>query len=209
MSILHWFRNKKKEKRTSLIPVAAFTAAYLALATPISYVRGNTEFLFYIAIVIAVSVVVVLIHRRVNFSQTALMLLSVWGLIHMLGGLVYVPAHWITDNNSGVLYSWWLIPYYLKYDNVAHAYGFFVATWVTWECVRTIPGLRKPTVAVLTLCWLAGMGLGSLNEILEFIAVLTIPNTNVGGYINTGWDLVANAIGALVAVTVVKLSYRE
>jgi hypothetical protein len=42
------------------------------------------------------------------------------------------------------------------------------------------------------------MGLGALNEVVEFIAVLTLPETNVGGYINTGWDLVYNAIGATV-----------
>lgn len=190
------------------MPVATFTGFYLAIATPIAYARHNTEFLFYIAIVIAISAIIVPLHRRVNLSQAALLMLSVWGLIHMLGGLVYVPASFVTDNNSGVLYSWWLIPHYLKYDNIAHAYGFFVATWVTWECVRTIPGLDKPTTATLALCWLAGMGLGSLNEILEFIAVLTIPDTNVGGYINTGWDLVANAVGALTAVKVVKLTHH-
>ena len=44
-----------------------------------------------------------------------------------------------------------------------------------------------------------GMGLGALNEIIEFIAVLIIPETNVGGYVNTGWDLVANLTGCLFA----------
>ena len=43
------------------------------------------------------------------------------------------------------------------------------------------------------------MGLGAMNEIIEFIAVLLIPETNVGGYENTGWDLVSNAVGAVIA----------
>ncbi len=201
MSLFHWFR--KKETRTPLLPVALFTAAYLALATPFAIANQNTEFLFYIGVVIVLAIVVVLVHRKVNLSQTALLMLSVWGLLHMLGGLLRVPVE-LTDNGSGVLYSLWLIPNWLKFDMVVHAYGFGAATWVTWECVRTIPGV-KPTTGILTLCWLAGMGLGSLNEIVEFAAVLAIPGTNVGGYVNTGWDLVANAVGALTAVKIARL----
>ena len=204
MSIFSWFR--KKEKHTSLVPVAVFTAAYLAVATPFAVANRNTEFLFYIGVVILLALVVVLIHRKVNLSQAALMLLSAWGLLHMLGGLMRVPPE-LTDNGSGVLYSLWLIPGYLKYDNVVHAYGFGVAAWVCWECVRTIPGI-KPTTGVLALCWLAGMGLGSLNEIVEFAAVLMIPGTNVGGYENTGWDLVANMVGATVAVKIARFAPR-
>ena len=54
----------------------------------------------------------------------------------------------------------------------------------------------------------AGMGLGSLNELIEFAATLTVPETNVGGYINTGWDLVANFVGALTAVTLIWIRDR-
>jgi hypothetical protein len=44
-----------------------------------------------------------------------------------------------------------------------------------------------------------GVGLGALNEVVEFVMTLTLPETNVGGYENTGWDLVSNLIGALLA----------
>jgi uncharacterized membrane protein YjdF len=202
MSIFGWFH--KKAPRTSLVPVGTFTAAYLAVATPFAVAAQNTEFLFYIGVVIALAIVVVLVHRKANLSQTALLMLSAWGLLHMLGGLFKIPAE-LTDNGSGVLYSLWIIPNYLKYDQVVHAYGFGVAAWVCWECVRTIPGV-KPTTGVLALCWLAGMGLGSLNEIVEFVAVLMIPGTNVGGYENTGWDLVANAVGSLTAVKIARFT---
>lgn len=205
MKLFGWLH--RKEKRTSLVPVAVFTALYLAIATPFAVANRNTEFLFYIGVVIVLAVIVVFLHRKANFSHAALLLLSAWGLLHMLGGLVRVPAE-LTDNGSGVLYSLWLLPGYLKFDNVVHAYGFAAATWATWECVRnTVPGI-KPTTGILSLCWLAGMGLGSLNEIVEFAAVLMIPGTNVGGYVNTGWDLVANAVGALVAVKIAKTTAR-
>jgi uncharacterized membrane protein YjdF len=205
MSIFGWFH--KKTPRTSLVPVGIFTVAYLAVATPFAAAAQNTEFLFYIGVVIALAAVVVLVHRKANLSHTALMMLSAWGLLHMLGGLFKIPAE-LTDNGSGVLYSLWIIPNYLKYDQVVHAYGFGVATWVCWECVRTIPGI-KPTTGILALCALAGMGLGSLNEIIEFIAVLAIPGTNVGGYENTGWDLVANLVGSVTAVKIAKATQRR
>jgi hypothetical protein len=40
------------------------------------------------------------------------------------------------------------------------------------------------------------VGLGALNELIEFTAALIMAQTNVGGYLNTGWDLVANFVGA-------------
>jgi len=44
------------------------------------------------------------------------------------------------------------------------------------------------------------MGLGALNEVVEFAATRLMPRTNVGGYENTGWDLVSNLAGCLIAV---------
>ncbi len=42
------------------------------------------------------------------------------------------------------------------------------------------------------------------NEVVEFAATLLVPNTGVGGEVNTGWDLVANFVGA-GAITLVWL----
>jgi putative membrane protein len=40
---------------------------------------------------------------------------------------------------------------------------------------------------------------------VEFIAVLSFPQTNVGGYVNTSLDLVFNALGAIAAVIFIQL----
>ena len=53
------------------------------------------------------------------------------------------------------------------------------------------------------------MELGALNEVVEFVAVLLIPNTNVGGYINTSWDLVANLVGCGVAASLIYASTNK
>ena len=184
----------------SLWAVGSFTVAYLTAALPVALLRGNVEFVMYIAVMAVLIAFVYGLHRNVVLSGGALWCLSFWGLAHMAGGLVLVPAAWPVEADSRVLYSLWLVPSYLKYDQIVHAYGFGVATWVSWQGLRT--AIRRngadvrPSLGLMVIAATAGMGLGSLNEIVEFAATLTIPETNVGGYINTGWDLVANCIGA-------------
>jgi hypothetical protein len=62
-----------------------------------------------------------------------------------------------------------------------------------------------PTGGLIVLAAAGGMGLGALNEVIEFAATLLVPETNVGGYFNTGWDLVANTTGATFAAVVIWL----
>ena len=57
-------------------------------------------------------------------------------------------------------------------------------------------------MALMFLIVMMGSGLGALNEILEFIAVLTMPDTNVGGYENTALDLCSNFLGSTIAAVV-------
>jgi hypothetical protein len=40
---------------------------------------------------------------------------------------------------------------------------------------------------------------------IEFSAVLAVPDTNVGGYFNTALDLCFNALGAAIAMTIIRL----
>jgi hypothetical protein len=190
-------------------PVVAFTALYLAVATVGALAIGNREFIFYIVVMVLLVGVLWLVHRGVRLSTATLWALSVWGLAHMAGGLVAVPESWPINGDIRVLYSWWLIPERLKYDQVVHAYGFGVATWVCWQglraSIRARGGDALPTFGLMVLAATAGMGLGALNEVVEFAATLLVPETNVGGYLNTGWDLVANATGSTVAALVIWL----
>ena len=45
----------------------------------------------------------------------------------------------------------------------------------------------------------AGMGVGAMNELGEFGITHLVRQTAIGGYQNTGWDLVFDAIGCTVA----------
>ncbi|MBP7831312.1 MAG: hypothetical protein KA248_15495 [Kiritimatiellae bacterium] len=194
----------------SFAAVAVFTIAYTLAAALVTTRTSNAEFLIYIGVMVVLMGLIGLLHWRVRLSAGALWGLSLWGLLHMAGGLVPVPESWPIAGEIRVLYSWWLIPGWLKYDMVVHAYGFGVTTWVCWQGVRAALRNRgvadaRPTVGLLILCVAAGMGFGALNEIVEFAATLTVPETNVGGYVNTGWDLVSNLAGAVAAAVLIRL----
>ncbi len=194
-------------------PVVAFTAAYIALALVLALRRGNQEFVFYIAVMLLLIGAVWLVHRSVTLTPAALWALSVWGLAHMAGGLVVVPESWPVNAESRVLYSWWLVQDRLKYDNVIHAYGFGVTTWVCWQGLRGAilrrGGAATPTFGLMVLAATAGLGFGALNEVVEFAATLLVPETNVGGYANTGWDMVSNLVGAATAATMIGFAERR
>lgn len=188
---------------TGIWAIIWFTISYMAIASLISIQTQNWEFIVYIVIVLAIGLVTLVVHRSVGLSVGVLACLSAWGLLHMLGGLVHLPADWPSEGTKHVLYSWWIIPNYLKFDNIVHTFGFATATWVCWQAVKQALAIRVPRFGVLTMCALAGMGLGSINEVIEFMTTLIIPNTNVGGFVNTGWDLTCNMIGAIGTVLII------
>lgn len=190
------------------------TASYMAVALAASLMGGVGEFLLYLAVMAVLVAVVVLVHLRVGLRIASLWALSLWGLAHMAGGLMPVPASWPIGGESPVLYNLWLVPGLMKFDQAVHAYGFGVVTWVCWQGLQRAFALRgvaaRPTPGLLTLCVAAGSGFGAANEVVEFIATRVLDETNVGGYDNTGWDLVANLVGCLGAAALIsRLSGRR
>ena len=186
-----------------------FSALYMLIAILAAIGQGNIEFVFYIVVMVVLITSLVLVHRQVHFTDGVLWGMSCWGMLHMAGGLVYVPESLTQNGSQPVLYSWWIIRDWLKYDQIVHAYGFGITTWVCWQIMRS--NIKKqtgenpePTFGLCVLCATAGMGFGALNEVVEFIATLTIPETNVGDYNNTGWDLVYNLIGCGVVALIIR-----
>ena len=191
--------------------VLAFTLTYLAAAVIGALTTGNAEFIIYIGIMAVLIGVIAFVHYRVRLTIATLWALTAWGALHMAGGLVPVPESWPINGDVRVLYSLWLIPERLKYDQVIHAFGFGVTTWVCWQGLRSVLvnfGPARPTFGLMVLCAAAGMGFGALNEVIEFTATLLVPETNVGGYVNTGWDLVSNLTGTVIAATLIALTDR-
>lgn len=189
--------------------VAIFTLGYLVGTMVYALKIGNQEFLYYGAIMMVVITGVLVFDMRSKMPAWVLWGLSVWGLVHLLGGTLPIPLSITEPETTPVLYNMRAHPELPKFDQVVHAYGFGVATVAAWygfaAAVRGAGGVPRPTFGPLVAVFLVGMGLGAFNELVEFVATRLMPKTNVGGYENTGWDLVSNAVGCLVAVVGIRM----
>jgi hypothetical protein len=206
-------------RRPGLWAAVAFTGAYLLAASIAAWASGNTEFVFYLVVMVILVGLLGVVHARIDVPTGLVWALAVWGALHMAGGLVPVPEHWPIGGDQAVVYSWWLIPHagmhganstgWLKYDQLVHAYGFAITAWLCWVGLRAIAGpTLRPTFGALLIVVAASCGFGAMNEIVEFAATMISPSTNVGGYVNTGWDLVFNLAGAIIAAGVIRIVSR-
>ena len=172
--------------------LTAFSLGYLVAFTVFGMATDRGQTITYLLQLGVTFAWVAAMHERVGFSTLVLWALAVWGLLHAAGGILYV--------GDGVLYRFEPVPGLPRYDQVIHAFGFGAATVAVWQGLRTrLPSGTRPGAGLGFVVALAGMGVGALNEVLEFLSTRVLAETNVGGYENTGWDLVYNALGATIA----------
>ncbi len=181
--------------------VSCFVLLYLGTGLLLAFRYLNLEFVFYAATVALQIALLLYIDRRVQFSPLVLWGLAIWGLLHFAGGLMPIPESITEPDRPANLYNMRLFPWFPKFDQLVHAYGFGFTVLLCHEalCVRLKRHLPLDAT-VASILFLCAMGLGAMNEVIEFIAVLLMPETNVGGYHNTGWDLVSNGVGAIIAL---------
>ena len=180
------------------IVLGVANAVYLAGFAWRFLAQRNFEFVIYVGVVVAALAWIGLTLKRVDYSRSTLVGLSVWGLMHMAGGGVPVGA--------GRLYDVMLIPLsqslpILRYDQVVHLWGFGMCTLLCYDLLA--PQLDSPTRIPFSLglvLVMAGLGFGAFNEILEFLVMCAVPEAGVGGYTNTSLDLCSNMIGAILAL---------
>jgi len=180
------------------VPILIVNLGYIVVFGGLSLARLNYEFVIYTAVIVLFFSLIFAAQRKVEFSQTVLWGLTAWGFLHMIGGHVFVGGKRLYE-----LILLPLLPEYeiLKYDQFTHMFGFGVATLAAYHLLR--PHLKDRPHGWRTLSalvFLMGMGLGALNEVLEFLVVLVAPASGVGGYLNTALDLSFNMLGAVLAV---------
>ncbi|NCO11407.1 hypothetical protein CO038_04495 [Candidatus Pacearchaeota archaeon CG_4_9_14_0_2_um_filter_39_13] len=182
-----------------------FNLAYIIGFTIYYYSIKDYEFLGYIAVLVVLFLVVAGTLRKTNFGYGILWALTAWGLLHMLGGGLII--------NGSTLYALQLIPlwvtenfYVLKMDQVIHFYLYFVMVFVIWHLLKG--NIKKKHWLVYVAVALVSIGISGLNEVAEFIMVLSLENTGVGGYYNTAWDIVFNTLGAVAAGIIVYFRER-
>ena len=167
----------------------------------------NYEFLIYVGVIIFFLCLIGISLKKVDYTLGSLVGLTVWSSLHLAGGGITI--------GEGRLYDLMLIrlsetyPIF-RYDQVVHIWGFGTSTLVVFFLLAG--KLKKPAenpIALGIVLVMAGLGMGALNEILEFAVTIWVPQSGVGGYLNTSLDLCANLIGAILALVNIRLRYLK
>ena len=191
--------------------IVALSGLIMAGGVVYALVSGNYEFLYYGASLIVIGLGVVWMDRKVRLPVMVLWGLFAWLILHLAGGMIKVPESSVdTGMTNYTLYNVRLHPWLPRYDQWVHAFGFFVSSLAAWRGLfvaskRTL----QPTFGPRIGAGLIGMGCGGVNEVIEFIATRIMPDTNVGGFENTGWDLVSNMVGCIVAMLTIRFFHER
>jgi hypothetical protein len=177
-------------ERTAL-SVAAVALAGFVVHGLVHDVRGTVE---YAVTVLALATLLYQLRARALPPPVAYAA-AASATVHLAGGLIRV--------GDGVLYNATPGPELLRYDHVGHFLGIFVGALLVWELlVRDVFAVtRRSSLVALTA--LAALGLGAVNETVEYVTTLVHSGSQVGGYTNTGWDLVANLLAGMAAGVVI------
>lgn len=160
----------------------------------------NFEFLAYVGTIALVTAVLFGTLKWTRFSTGIITGITIWGLLHMLGGSVQTA--------DGVLYAYRIFPFFdgggdfyiLKMDQVIHAFLYGVVGLMFFHTLREIVGIKTHLAVIAFVAIFAAAGFSIVNEIIEFLAAVNLPETGVGGYENTVLDMIFNLCGAAVAV---------
>lgn len=190
--------------------IILFNALYL-LIFAIYYISiKNYEFLVYIAVIVILGGIIGINLKKSHLDNFVLWLLSIWGLAHMIGGGVKIGGtsvyslHLINIIDKGGQF------FILKTDQLIHFYGFFVSAILVYQLLKATGSIAsKSPKLMIFLAWIGSMGLGALNEVVEFMAFIFLANTGVGDIYNTGLDLIFNMVGALVGAFFAHKLYRN
>lgn len=173
----------------------------------IFFTKQNFEFIFYIGVIIFFMLLILFTHKKVTYPLSVIWGLTLWSIMHMAGGGLMI--------GGTRLYELMILPLvgepYLifKYDQLVHIIGFGVATLLMYELIKPSLKDHKRFISLAIVVVMAGLGVGALNEIIEFIAATFMANNGVGGYVNTSLDLIADLIGGLIALVYIKKTATE
>jgi len=194
--------NKIKKEHIVLL---TFNIILLLAFGIIFLTRKNFEFLIYVGVIIVCLALISISFFKITYSIFTLLGLTIWSVMHMCGGGIYF--------NGMRLYEVIIIPLsktypILRYDQVVHTFGFAAATLAMFDLLR--PLLKENMDGIISLSIvviMAGLGVGAFNEIVEALVAAAIPESGVGGYVNTALDLIADLLGSILAMVFIKWKY--
>lgn len=182
--------------------LALFTLLYLVAFLGISLVQQNSEFSFYTIVLIVMLLVVVMVSPRLRLEKWIMTFTSLFVLLHLLSGHVYI--------GTTKLYDVYLVSDF-RMDNLVHLLGGLLSTFLAYNLLEPFIyyRMRNNPLTFSLIVILLAIGMGSVNEILEFLGVLFFDAADtVGGYANNAKDQVYNLFGAVLASIVIYVDRR-
>jgi len=172
--------------------------AFLIILLTYFITKGNYEFIGYATVIGLLYYALLRADKTYNFPPSTIWLFAIWIAMHMLGGSVYISGTRLYDlilinifNGGGEFML-------LKYDQFVHAYCYFAISILIYFMLKKHMKSNQ-NAALITFTILASIGVGLLNEVIEFAMVIFADAAEaVGGYYNTALDLVFNLIGAII-----------
>jgi uncharacterized membrane protein YjdF len=155
------------------------------------------EFYIYAIIIIFFVCLCWWYFRRFNVPIFLMVLLQFAILLHFAGAFITIE--------EGRLYD--AVIFGIGYDKYVHFINSFIAATTINEIFHAmnvrIPVFRNYVIVLMTL------GVGAFVEILEYLVMLTVPDTGVGGYHNNMRDLIANFLGTMVFLLFMKSKFYQ
>jgi hypothetical protein len=170
----------------NLLLVAVLAAGrYYARFIQYRGIEHIEEFFFYSLVIFGWILLLWKVFRRYDFDAAVLGLVQAGILMHFAGAFVQI--------DGGRLYDAHLLG--IRYDKFVHFGNAFAASFLVSRLFR-IQGIQPTRINALFLV-LVVLGLGAIVELVEYVALQTIPSALVGNYDNNMQDLVANLCGSL------------
>ena len=177
--------------------------AYLAFFL-ISILTNNYLLLYYTSLVIIITLFAAIYHKKVHLSPLLAFAFVLFMVLHFIGLL-----H-IADTR---IYDLWIIQIIkLRYDNIMHLLGAFIATIVAYNILIPYldPKVKQRPILLTLLLVLIALGIGAINEIVELIAIALFNIAEiVGDYMNNALDMLFNLFGSLLAVLIIQVYHKK
>lgn len=189
--------------------IVIFNIIYLSLAGAYFAQDLNLEFVIYVAVIVVILLAVFATLKYTKFPHWMLWAFSIWGLMHVLGGLV--------ETRDGVLFAYRIYPFFdgggeffiLKYDQFVHFYLYGLVAAMSYHLLRNILKIRQHLLLVSLFAIMASVGVSAQNEIMEFLIAVNLERHGVGGFENAMLDLIFNTAGAMVAVIIMAFKDKK
>ncbi len=169
-------------------------------------INKNPEFSFYAILLIAFMLTLLQLDKKYKFPNFAIILFSIWGTLHLLGGIVYIKSVRLYDM---ILLQIIGEPFFiLKYDQLMHLYCYFVISIIIYFILKN--HLKNNPKLLLVFTTLSAVGIGVIYELTEFFAVIFLGAAiAVGDYMNNLLDFLFNVLGAIVGAIYIHFSTQR